>query len=84
MGGCLNCVALEGLLQTKHNERHHAATNVVKAHERCIDSGAALNKIANNLQQAYEELCRIEMFVDATNDYGVGEASNMPEIIRID
>ena len=46
---------------------------VVEAREWCMDLGAVLSKIVNNLQQAHEELRRIEVFIDATNDHCVGE-----------
>ena len=84
IGGCPNCKELEQQLQAERTARRMSALNASEAHEKCLDLGAALNKMGNILYKATEELRSLEDNIEATIDSTPTEGKNAPEIITID
>ncbi|PON76975.1 hypothetical protein TorRG33x02_241600 [Trema orientale] len=54
--GCQNCVILEGMLEAERKARCKSCKNCHEAREQCLDMGTVLYKIAQNLQQATDQL----------------------------
>ncbi|PON48161.1 hypothetical protein PanWU01x14_239490 [Parasponia andersonii] len=65
---------LEGMLEVEHEERCKLCKNCHKAMEQCLDIGIVIYKIAQNLQQATNQLRSSEGLVDAAADLNVGES----------
>ncbi|POO00829.1 RNA ligase/cyclic nucleotide phosphodiesterase [Trema orientale] len=83
VGGCQNCVLLEGMLEAERKARRKACRNATEAREKCLHMGTTLFKIAQVLQEANEHLRSIEAHVEAAIDLNSTEPY-VPHVIRID
>ena len=84
IGGCTNCKELEQQLQAERTACRKAAINASKAHEKCVDLGATLNKMANILYKATEKLRSLEENIEAVIESTPTKGKNTLEIIIID
>ncbi|PON63324.1 hypothetical protein PanWU01x14_132340 [Parasponia andersonii] len=56
LGGCTNCVFLEGIVEAERKARRQACCNMTEAHKRCLDMGTILYDLGLALQKANDKL----------------------------
>ena len=87
MGGCANCIILEGMLNGEKRARCKAFRNSKEARERCLDLGTVLYMVGQYLHQANEQLGVLTGLIEAAVDSSDGDPNlpeAPPEIIHID
>lgn len=74
------------MLEAEKRACRKASMTSKEAHDQCLDMGKVLYKMAQYLQQATDQLRKIEGSVEvATNiTLGDGHVQDIPEVIAID